>query len=262
LLPILDQAPSSDNGVQIIDNFIHADLHPGNIIVQLCHSTNGAALRMEDILEEDRRSASETGKTKSFVVSAQKVVEAFDNGYCPKLVYIDAGLVTELTDQNLQNFIDLFSAVADGDGELAGKLMVERSRSKTCLNYSAYLKRMQTLVAHVQRQTFRLATISISDILGDVLSMVRQHHVKIESDFTNLVVSIMVLEGLGRRLDRDVDLFEAARPFLRYRQKEFYTDRRGLFFKLSAFLEARAWLRMEWTDSEYGVIDILSWNNH
>lgn len=52
-----------------------------------------------------------------------------------------------------------------------------------------------------------------------VLSLVRHHHVKIEPDFTNLVVSIVVLEGLGRQLNPDLDLFAAARPFLRFREK-------------------------------------------
>ena len=66
---------------------------------------------------------------------------------------------------------------------------------------------------------------------------------KIESDFTNLIVSLMVIEGLGRQLDPNVDLFETARPFLRNRETDFYTTRGGLFLKISAFLEARFWLK-------------------
>ncbi len=86
--------------------------------------------------------------------------------------------------------------------------------------------------------------------------MVRQHHVRIESDFTNLVVSITVLEGLGRQLDPEVDLFEASRPFLRFRKTGFYTTHKALFLRLSAFLEARYWFK-QMHDESYDIVDVL-----
>lgn len=38
--------------------------------------------------------------------------------------------------------------------------------------------------------------------------------VKLESNFASIVFAIMVLEGLGRSLDPQLDILEAARPFL------------------------------------------------
>jgi aarF domain-containing kinase len=60
-----------------------------------------------------------------------------------------------------------------------------------------------------------LGDIRIGEILTETMSIVRDHQVRIEPDFTNLVVSIMVLEGLGRQLNPEVDLFRAALPVLR-----------------------------------------------
>jgi aarF domain-containing kinase len=60
-----------------------------------------------------------------------------------------------------------------------------------------------------------LAKLKISDILTDVLTAVRRHHVKLEGDFVNTVISILVLEGIGRQLDPDMDLFKSALPILR-----------------------------------------------
>lgn len=48
-----------------------------------------------------------------------------DQGYQPELVFLDVGLVTELSDSNRKNFLDLFSAIAHFDGYKAGQLMVE-----------------------------------------------------------------------------------------------------------------------------------------
>lgn len=39
---------------------------------------------------------------------------------------LDAGIVCELGDEDRKNFVDLFHAVVTGNGELAGRLMLER----------------------------------------------------------------------------------------------------------------------------------------
>lgn len=45
--------------------------------------------------------------------------------------------------------------------------------------------------------------------------MVRRHHVRMEGDFVNVVISILLLEGIGRSLNPDVDLLSSALPILR-----------------------------------------------
>ena len=47
-----------------------------------------------------------------------------------------------------------------------------------------------------------------------VSSLVRQHRVQVDPAFTTLVMSIAVLEGLGRQLDPELDLFSVALPML------------------------------------------------
>lgn len=121
---------------------------------------------------------------------------------------------------------------------------------------------MDTLVNQVQLKTFKLGNISISDLLTRVLDMVRNHRVKIESDYTNLVVSLIIIEGLGRSLDPDLDLFAAARPFLLNRKAEFYAQKGGMMLKITAYVEARFWLlSKQWNEKDYAIIDTLTFNN-
>lgn len=40
------------------------------------------------------------------------------------------------------------------------------------------------------------------------------YHVKIESNFTTVMIGIMVAEGVGRSLDPEVDLLSVAAPIL------------------------------------------------
>lgn len=137
-------------------------------------------------------------------------------GYEPQLIFIDAGLVTALDQTNRKNFLDLFQAVAEFDGYKAGKLMIERCRSpQLAIDEETFALKLQHLVLSVKSKTFSLAKIKISDILTDVLTAVRQHHVKMEGDFVNTVISILLLEGIGRQLDPNMDLFKSALPILR-----------------------------------------------
>jgi aarF domain-containing kinase len=145
-----------------------------------------------------------------------RLEELDSQGYEPQLIFIDAGLVTSLDTNNRQNFLDLFSAIAQFDGYRAGKLMVERCRTpEYAIDEETFALKIQHLVLSVKSKTFSLAKIKISDILTDVLTAVRQHHVKMEGDFVNTVISILLLEGIGRQLDPNMDLFKSALPILR-----------------------------------------------
>lgn len=56
--------------------------------------------------------------------------------------------------------------------------------------------------------------MNISALLSEMFSLVAAHRVYLDSSFTSVVLSVMVLEGFGRSLDPDLDLFQCARPYL------------------------------------------------
>ena len=98
--------------------------------------------------------------------------------------------------------------MAEFDGYKAGHLMVDRCRQpEAVIDREVFALRMQHLVLGVKSRTFALGNVKIGDILHEVMSMVRSHHVRLEGDFVNVVLSILLLEGIGRRLDPDIDLF-------------------------------------------------------
>lgn len=204
----------------LIDNFVHADLHPGNIMVRFykpsqldlslriptraveATSTEEADV-MEDVL---RRLRPHTKDAKAWKAALSQLES---EGYRPQLLFIDTGLVTQLNDKNRQNFLDLFRAIAEFDGYKAGHLMVERCRQPDAvIDPEVFALKMQHLVLGVKSRTFALGNIKIGDVLSQVLQMVREHHVRLEGDFVNVVISILLLEGIGRNLDPNLDLFK------------------------------------------------------
>jgi aarF domain-containing kinase len=204
----------------LLDNFVHADLHPGNIMVRfykpsqldISLKTPKRAVEAASTVELDvneevlRRLQPHTKDSKAW----QAALSELDReGYRPQLLFIDTGLVTQLNEKNRWNFLDLFRAVAEFDGYKAGYLMVERCRQpEAVLEPEIFALKMQHLVLGVKSRTFALGNIKIGDVLSHVLQMVREHHVRLEGDFVNVVISILLLEGIGRSLDPDLDLFK------------------------------------------------------
>ena len=216
----------------LLDNFVHADLHPGNIMVKFYKPTTKTILqslwaRFVDEPELDQ--ASQEGGSRSAEICHRlrdvshdheawhdELEKLDDAGYQPEIVLLDTGLVTTLDGDNRKNFVELFKAVAEFDGYKAGKLMVERCKSPELVtDAETFALKIQHLVLSVKSRTFSLAQIRISDILSEVLKAVRTHHVRLEGEFVNTVISILLLEGIGRQLDPDMDLFKGALPILR-----------------------------------------------
>lgn len=208
----------------LLDNFVHADLHPGNIMVRFYQSEKPRMPfgRKEDKVPDVQPDVNEQvlARLRPFRHDkkqwAAELAKLDREGFHPQLIFIDTGLVTELNATNRQNFIDLFRAVAEFDGYKAGHLMCERCRQPDAvLDKEVFALKMQHLVLGVKSRTLALGSVRIGDILQEVLGMVRQHHVRLEGDFVNVVISIFLLEGIGRALDPDVDLLSASLPILR-----------------------------------------------
>lgn len=203
----------------LLDNFIHSDLHPGNIVVRLYKKGElgmlgkGSGVTSEHVEQVTNRILD---LERSADVWNRELDALYEQGYRPQVCYIDTGLVTELDDMNRRNFIDLFKAISKFDGYRVGELMVERSRTpETAIDPDVFALKVQRLVQHIKSRTFALGSVKLGDLLGRMLSMVRDHHVRMEGDFVTVVLSILLLEGIGRRLEPDIDLFKSSIPILR-----------------------------------------------
>lgn len=210
----------------LLDNFVHADLHPGNIMVRFYQSSkphlpfskhkDENPQEQPDVTEHvlaRLRPYRHRKDTNAWVTELQKIDS---EGFRPQLIFIDTGLVTELNATNRSNFLDLFKAVAEFDGYKAGHLMCERCRQpEAVIDEEIFALKMQHLVIGVKSRTLALGNMKIGDILNEVLGMVREHHVRMEGDFVNVVISILLLEGIGRSLNPDIDLLSSALPILR-----------------------------------------------
>lgn len=233
------------------DNFVHADLHPGNILVtfvelprkvpntitgELIHSLHR---RVGNLISSFRgllkrivtpgelpADPREPKKIKKLPNESDEefFMRQFSNPRAlAQIVFLDTGLVTELSRSDFKNFTDLFQAlVLKGDGYLAGQLMIERSpdwaranvidKEGFCQGLADIVKPIfaKRAAAVVRGQVASLRELRLDVILNRLFQLARIHHVRIDAAYTNLVMSLLCVEGLGRQLAPEMDL----RPIL------------------------------------------------
>lgn len=90
-----------------VDNFMHADMHPGNILVRIPQS------------KSSRRHIS---KIK------------------PHVIFLDVGMTAELSKNDRGNLIEFFKAVATRDGRTAAECTLRLSKKQDCPDPEAFIK--------------------------------------------------------------------------------------------------------------------------
>ncbi|KAJ0403267.1 hypothetical protein P43SY_007571 [Pythium insidiosum] len=170
-----------------LDNFAHGDLHPGNLL---------------------------------FDVPSPSTAKTATTG----VVAIDAGIVTKLEPDDLRNFVELFHAVATGNGYKAGELIVSRSKplgkdvdapvEDKCTDLDSFCRGMERIVANALSWRLSLHHVHVGALLREVMELCCSHEVKLEGKYASIVISIAVLEGVGRKLDPDLDVLAVALPII------------------------------------------------
>ncbi|EPQ60403.1 ABC1-domain-containing protein [Gloeophyllum trabeum ATCC 11539] len=263
----------------LLDNFVHADLHPGNIMIKFYKPASeplGESIFRRLLILDRKKDPVEyvkgaTMDSDTIIEKLRPIMHDPDawrkeldrlsmQGYAPEIVFVDAGLVNQLNATNRRNFLDLFRAVAEFDGYRTGQLMVERCQTpELAIDTETFALKMQHLVLNVKRKTFSLGSIKISDILTEVLKAVREHHVRMEGDFINTVISILLLEGIGRQLDPGLDLFKSALPILRQLGKQMSAQEAmtelpggntGAFLKVWVLAETREMVNAAFSNTD------------
>ena len=189
------------------DNFVHCDVHPGNVLIQTA---------TED--EEDKV------PTNLFSTLFRKTEgESTESGKKIRrnIVFLDAGIAASLNDNDRRNLKDLFKAVILNDGYEAGRLMVERAKYERCSEkeggVEAFASGVQAIVSEFhdrRKHGLTLGAVRVGSLLSRVLDLCREHGVEIDPAMASIVISTLVLEGLGRSLEPSLNLMDCAVPFV------------------------------------------------
>jgi len=157
--------------MMLVDNFVHADLHPGNILV--------------------RRGDSDI-----------------------QLVFLDCGLTTDLPDRDWDHFKQLFTAILKGDGRYAASLMIKYA-DETDITKEDEEKFTDALdIIFIDVRKSKLTDLHMGEFLSSIFRLTRRYHVKLKGNVATLIVGAAILEGIGKKLNPELNILDNAVPFL------------------------------------------------
>ncbi|CAM6085667.1 unnamed protein product [Calypogeia fissa] len=160
----------------LVDNFIHADMHPGNILVR----SNSSGKRLF--------------RPK------------------PHVVLLDVGMTVELSQRDRKTLLDFFKAVASKDGRQAAECTLQFSQDQSCPNPEAFKDAVENVFEFWS--SGEAETLHAGDCMQELLEQVRLHKVNIDGDVCTVMVTTLVLEGWQRKLDPELNIMDTLNALL------------------------------------------------
>jgi len=217
----------------LVDNLMHADLHPGNIMCRVNDVTAQKLKRKCDIAKRLNQEKSQL-KANSIVrqVGGGMVTKTFqdnsgdkckqkvnstklgDASFDANMILVDAGMVAKLDEEESDNFIGFLASLGEGDGRQAAQAALRFSPGfdLTETQKDAFCIDMENMFAEHCRGYG--TNVDVGDILRKVLQLIRTHKVRIDANYATLVINALCIEGLAKRVAPSYNVLDAAQPML------------------------------------------------
>ncbi|CAK9320979.1 unnamed protein product [Citrullus colocynthis] len=163
----------------LVDNFIHADMHPGNILVRVSH-----------------------GKSPRKRLFNSK----------PHVVFLDVGMTAELSGNDRVNLLEFFKAVARRDGRTVAECTLRLSKQQNCPDPEAFIQEVTEAFAFWATPEADL--VHPAEAMQQLLEKVRRHRVNIDGNVCTVMVTTLVLEGWQRKLDPEYNVMQTLQTLL------------------------------------------------
>ncbi|PSC71628.1 putative serine threonine-kinase abkC isoform A [Micractinium conductrix] len=196
------------------DNFVHTDLHPGNILVRAANNGRG---------DGPASSGNEPSGGDSDGGTSDGASSGGGNGDLPsqqqrqkiELILIDFGLCQELTPVVRHRFISFLFTIAAGNGRSAARHLLCWAERQRCPDPAAFAADMEALFTE-RADIFAPEGIDLDAVIKSVLQVARRHEVSIDTHYAELVLGVCVIVGFATSLDRRVNMMDAAAPVMLY----------------------------------------------
>ena len=188
----------------IIDNLMHADLHPGNIMV------------LAELFDKCDAISSMLHSEDPTPQHAMKMARAeLAYGFYGHITLVDAGMVAQLAEQDSANFIGLMSSLGAGDGRTAAESVLKFSNEVGYLTKEEEAAFTQEMISFFEERCRGYGTnTDVGEVLRGVLGIIKNHRVRIDANYATLVVNALCIEGLAKRVCPAYNVLDAAKPLL------------------------------------------------
>ena len=133
-----------------------------------------------------------------------------------RVVLVDAGMVASLGVDEQRNFVGFLAALGEGDGRDAGRFVLRWSTAQTCAAAEAQAAFVEAMAGFFATDCRGYGTgVDLGHVLRGVLTIVRQHQVRVDVNYATLVMNALCLDGLAASILPEYNVLDAAKPLLR-----------------------------------------------
>lgn len=129
-----------------------------------------------------------------------------------RIAFIDFGMVGRLSDRRREELLQLLLGLVERNPQTVADVLQDWTGDDHGVNLSQLETEIETFVD--QYHGTPLAELSLGQMLSDVTSILRDHHLGLPSDLALLIKAFISLEGMGRGLDPGFHMATEATPML------------------------------------------------
>lgn len=139
-----------------------------------------------------------------------------------RLALIDFGMVGRMTEPRRHEVVRLLFALAEQDSRGVVDILLDWTDDHP-VDAELLTGDVEEFVDTYHDLT--LAQLDLGAMLGDMLRVVREHQIRLPQGLSLLFRALIMVEGIGRRLDPEFSVVDTARPFLRRAVRRRYRPR-------------------------------------
>lgn len=202
------------------DRFLHVDLHPGNILVKIKEVTKYFEMEENETIEtmelepsEDPTEGKDSKKEIFYDENFNKFLKLTYN--IPQMVLLDCGLSFQIPENDAKRMQDLFLCFVDFKYRESAEIMWSFSNKKNDTNadelFELFTKKIMDLFTPLKHSN--IEQLEMAKIFNDSMIIMHEFGIRFEPNFANLVISVIILEGMGKKLDKTLNIPISAAAF-------------------------------------------------
>ncbi|MCB4362804.1 ubiquinone biosynthesis protein UbiB [Hydrogenophaga taeniospiralis] len=130
-----------------------------------------------------------------------------------RIAFIDFGMVGRLSQRRREELLNLLLGLVERNPQTVADVLLDWTGDEHGVNLSLLETEIETFVD--QYHGTPLAQLNLGQMLADVTTILREHHLGLPTDMALLIKAFITLEGMGRSLDPAFHMTTEALPMLR-----------------------------------------------